>query len=43
MPSIAFALLAALTHCFVTSSVSVMVTPKSLSSCVVSMHSFPIQ
>ena len=31
MPSIAFALLAALTHCFVTSSVSVMMTPKSIS------------
>ena len=38
MPCIAFALLAALTHCFVTSSVSVIMTPKSLSSCVVSMN-----
>ena len=44
MPSIASALFAALTiHCLFTSSVSVMMTPKSLSSRVVSMHTFPIK
>ena len=43
MPSIACALLAALTHSFVTSSVSMNMTLQSVSSCVVSMHSCPIK